>query len=234
MTREVFNQNDLFIGPLPKEAYNAVTVPFSMFRQDNLVEFAARSLYGYEKAVRGLEEQEAELEEIRADKFDDLTNLLHRRSATRAANKLLERVGKERFEDPVSVLCFKIDIVDFKDINRYKTYEGGDEYIKAVADFLRDHVARDTDILTRWGGDEFIILAPVYRNSSEDEVRALIEARLAEIPKSEHFAKMIRWDCTVYEAGDDFKSMQARIDITTDEGKDNAKYSQLNELYSNT
>jgi diguanylate cyclase (GGDEF)-like protein len=233
MTREVFTQNDLLIGPLPKEAYEAVTGPFNMFRQDNLVEFAARSLYGYEVTRRALVQTEVELEEAKLDKYD-LTGLLHRRSATREANKLLQRVGKERFVDPISILCFKIDIVDFKDINTFKKYEGGDAYIKAMADFLRNNVARDTDILTRWGGDEFIILAAVYSNSEVDEVRALIEDRLSNIPQSEDFAKMLRWGCTVYEAGDDFKSMQARIDITTDEGKDNAKYSQLNELYSNT
>ena len=52
-----------------------------------------------------------------------------------------------------------IDIDNFKPINDDMGHLVGDGVIRQTADIIRGH-ARESDILCRWGGEEFVILAP--------------------------------------------------------------------------
>jgi len=56
-----------------------------------------------------------------------------------------------------SALLF-IDLDGFKEINDNKGHEAGDQLLKAVAQRMQNH-ARKTDLVGRFGGDEFVILA---------------------------------------------------------------------------
>lgn len=50
-----------------------------------------------------------------------------------------------------------VDADHFKNINDTYGHEAGDQCLKALADIMRDHFRRDTDRLTRFGGEEFVI-----------------------------------------------------------------------------
>ena len=52
-----------------------------------------------------------------------------------------------------------IDIDDFKKINDTYGHQTGDEVIKVIVSGLQSQL-RDTDILGRWGGEEFLVLMP--------------------------------------------------------------------------
>jgi len=55
----------------------------------------------------------------------------------------------------VAVLC--IDVDDFKLVNESLGYEAGDALLRAVAERLRE-ATRETDLVARQGGDEFLLL----------------------------------------------------------------------------
>ncbi|MGA1931448.1 sensor domain-containing diguanylate cyclase [Arcobacter sp. YIC-464] len=83
---------------------------------------------------------------------DSLTNLLNRRSFNsnlKTFDKLSKRTG-----NPISLLFLDID--DFKLINDNLGHKIGDDVLKRVSSILRENL-RETDIKSRWGGEEFII-----------------------------------------------------------------------------
>ena len=83
---------------------------------------------------------------------DSLTNLLNRRSFNsnlKTFDKLSKRTG-----NPISLLFLDID--DFKQINDNLGHKIGDDVLKRVSSILRENL-RETDIKSRWGGEEFIV-----------------------------------------------------------------------------
>ena len=82
---------------------------------------------------------------------DPLTGLLNRRGIDLAVTSLMTR------REPFGVLL--IDIDHFKSVNDTLGHDVGDKAIQAMASKLRE-IARDQDVVGRWGGEEFILLSP--------------------------------------------------------------------------
>lgn len=82
---------------------------------------------------------------------DPLTGLLNRRAWTEAATRVFE-AGTAR---PVALLFFDLD--HFKALNDRHGHAAGDRALVAVATALR-HELRPSDLLARFGGEEFVAL----------------------------------------------------------------------------
>lgn len=98
-------------------------------------------------------ETERELERLAT--LDDLTGAYNRRSADSFLKNEINQV--QRYGQPLSVVLFDID--HFKVVNDSYGHEQGDTVLKAVVDAASEHL-RDADLLSRWGGEEFLVLAP--------------------------------------------------------------------------
>ncbi|MEB3279512.1 MAG: GGDEF domain-containing protein [Lyngbya sp.] len=86
---------------------------------------------------------------------DFLTNTLNRRAMQKY---LKQEVSKSnRHHRKFSLILLDID--HFKLINDTYGHEGGDLVLKHISDRLRDNL-RSYDFLSRWGGEEFLILLP--------------------------------------------------------------------------
>ena len=73
-------------------------------------------------------------------------------------NKLEEEISKyKRYKIPFSILLIDIDF--FKKINDSYGHDKGDFVIKQISNLMQNNI-RNTDICARWGGEEFLILAP--------------------------------------------------------------------------
>lgn len=84
---------------------------------------------------------------------DPLTSLLNRRAAADDFMKIKRQLVRSFI--PISFLI--IDIDRFKEINDVYGHDVGDEVLVGMSNTL-DEATRDTDILARWGGEEFLIV----------------------------------------------------------------------------
>jgi len=90
--------------------------------------------------------------------YDSLTNLLNRQAAEQHLNQLTAT--------KVPFALIMMDLNDFKPINDIFGHDAGDEILIHVASQLLKNL-RKADVLSRWGGDEFVIVLP---NASKEEV----------------------------------------------------------------
>lgn len=91
----------------------------------------------------------------KASLTDQLTQLYNRRALD---NKLEELFNNfERYKTVFSVII--IDIDHFKQVNDTHGHDVGDSVLKEFAKILRQSI-RKTDVVGRWGGEEFLIICP--------------------------------------------------------------------------
>jgi diguanylate cyclase (GGDEF)-like protein len=92
-----------------------------------------------------------EFESHRDARTDALTGLDNRRAMQEKGPLELKRA--HRIDAPVAVILCDVD--HFKRINDRLGHEAGDAVLRIVANVLRSTL-RETDLLGRWGGEEFI------------------------------------------------------------------------------
>lgn len=113
--------------------------------------------------------------EVRAT-TDELTGLANRREFERIAAEAVDVADRHG----TSLCVMVVDLNGFKQVNDTLGHQFGDLVLKASAERLIAAV-RDTDVVGRWGGDEFVILLPglqdrtAVRNSAERISRTLAE-----------------------------------------------------------
>lgn len=103
------------------------------------------------QANEKLQEKEEALKKIAH--YDPLTGLANRFLITEELNLLLAHCKRE--QSRLAVLFLDLD--GFKGINDQYGHKAGDDLLVATADKLR-YVLRDSDVIGRIGGDEFIVL----------------------------------------------------------------------------
>lgn len=86
---------------------------------------------------------------------DPLTELLNRRVMESVLKREFYR--SRRYESILSLVF--IDLDDFKGVNDQYGHDAGDALLKYVADKLVD-LTRETDIVSRFAGDEFVVILP--------------------------------------------------------------------------
>ena len=113
-----------------------------------------------------------------------LTGIWNRRQG----EKLINEVLAEAYAHPALSLLM-VDVDHFKHINDTAGHQSGDQVLIDLARVIRDHL-RASDVLTRWGGEEFVILMrqcgmkdAIHRAES---LRALIESRFFDDGVADH------------------------------------------------
>ncbi|MEA3371607.1 MAG: diguanylate cyclase [Campylobacterota bacterium] len=87
--------------------------------------------------------------------IDPLTSLYNRRSFIEMSESILSLAKRNKTDSSILML----DIDKFKNVNDTYGHQIGDEVIKSLSLILQEN-SRASDIISRWGGEEFIVLLP--------------------------------------------------------------------------
>lgn len=118
----------------------------------------------YDISERVFREQKARQE----SEVDTLTGLLNRRGCKRLVKQLLMKQPNSQHA------VMLIDLDHFKPINDTYGHDAGDRVLKEVSNRFGSAL-RKSDLLSRWGGDEFLIFITSEADSLEDEVSTIAE-----------------------------------------------------------
>lgn len=121
---------------------------------------------------RALAQANRELERLYLT--DTLTGLPNRRHFDRLLEHNLDSAA--RYREPFALLILDLD--RFKEINDRRGHAVGDEALQQVAGALQDGV-RAADFVARWGGEEFVVLAPKTDAAGAAELAERLRQRLA-------------------------------------------------------
>jgi diguanylate cyclase (GGDEF)-like protein len=107
---------------------------------------------------------------------DSLTGLCNRRYFTSKISDL----SKMKF--PISLMILDID--NFKMINDIYGHLAGDEILKQLAEIFKRNI-RETELLSRWGGEEFTILLPnTYKETAlriAENLRNIVDKNVFDV-----------------------------------------------------
>ncbi len=128
-----------------------------------------------EQARREAEEKDREVHRLQAElasvseqvRHDPLTELLNRRGFEEAIH--IEHARAERTGSALSIAMLDLD--NFKAVNTRLGHAGGDGALTHLARVLKKFL-RPTDVVCRYGGEEFVILMP--HTSTEQGVQVMV------------------------------------------------------------
>ncbi len=176
-------------------------------------------LTGYVLILRDVTERRQLEEQLTmAATIDKLTGVYNRHTFEDLLARELARA--QRHKSALSLIMADID--HFKKINDTCGHQTGDKALKSVADILTQSIRR-SDVLGRWGGEEFMILAPetpaINATALAEKLRRNVEA--CEFPLFNRLT--VSMGVTVLQHDDSIESLIARVDAALYDAKHNGR-----------
>jgi diguanylate cyclase len=229
INREVHETNDLAeIRTKVGVRLAKITEQAREFRARQESRFLEQSALAQKMAARvaSLERQTSELhrslhKEQARSQIDALTGIPNRGSLD---NRMTEEINRwKRFRDPVTVLVWDLD--RFKNINDTYGHRAGDRVLQEVAKCFAARI-RATDVLARFGGEEFVML--LVGTQIADAAKVANELREAVAGLRFHFRDTpvrVTASCGMTELrdGDTAESVFDRADAALYKAKDGGR-----------
>jgi diguanylate cyclase (GGDEF)-like protein len=133
---------------------------------------------------------------------DPLTDLRNRRylsAVIKADVSKVQRVyrdGGPEWLPNQDLVFFMVDLDHFSRINEFYGSTFGDKVLVAVAQALR-RIVRESDIVIRWGGEEFLVVARATSRKEAPELAERIRTSVAGLSVDIPTGEVLRWTCCV-------------------------------------
>jgi len=128
---------------------------------------------------------------------DDLTGLLNRKAFLDLAAGFL----KDHTVTQGTGALILADLDHFKEVNDTHGHAAGDLALQAFARASQDTV-RSTDLVGRYGGEEFVLLIPGASAGRAGDIAEEISRRLAQVPTADGLQMpTVSYGVTLYDAG---------------------------------
>ncbi len=139
---------------LPILLLNLVTAFFSLISSYEM-EYEERLRFWLNESERQLLEEldDANTELDALSRRDALTGCANRRHAQEALTQHIQKPGAQ-------LAMILLDVDHFKAYNDHYGHPAGDRCLQAVAAAMQQAVPTDQGALARWGGEEFMVIAP--------------------------------------------------------------------------
>jgi diguanylate cyclase (GGDEF)-like protein len=144
---------------------------------------------------------------IRMSQEDYLTGLYNRRRIT----ELLENEIRRATRYNTMFFVILTDVDQFKSVNDRHGHQAGDEALTKISVVIRSSV-RGTDLVGRWGGEEFVIISPETDISGGFSLAEKIRTRLESADLGEIDHRTASFGVTAFADGDDVEDIIARAD----------------------
>jgi diguanylate cyclase len=133
-------------------------------------------LYGLAHVKEQLVEERSHAQDMtRLAHTDVLTGLPNRRALQETLDQRL--ADAQRYDRPLSLLMLDLDL--FKSINDRHGHPVGDAVLRDTAVLLTS-VLRTSDLIGRWGGEEFVVIAPETDQAAAEQLAERCRAELAD------------------------------------------------------
>jgi diguanylate cyclase (GGDEF)-like protein len=181
-----YASTDSAIATLRSGAYDYLTKPFEDIELiSNVVRRAAEKIRLERQAehlIEMLKQKTEQLEQSNAQLKslairDSLTGLYNHRYFQESLTAELNRT--RRYQHPFSLMFIDLDY--FKTFNDANGHLEGDKLLMTLSNLFLENF-RKTDIVCRYGGDEFAVILPEESNQNARMIAAKLHARVAEHP----------------------------------------------------
>jgi diguanylate cyclase (GGDEF)-like protein len=172
----------------------------------------------YEELIDARKELEAQAKTLKLKaSTDELTGLLNRRELNLRAPELINQA--KRYTHNIALLM--IDIDHFKKINDAYGHMEGDRVLKALGQKLQTF-GRHTDLIARFGGEEFIMLLP-DTNKSNAKIFAQRLHQLMSGIEVNHTPVTVSIGITMTDGSHNLHDLTNQADIALYEAKKNGR-----------
>jgi diguanylate cyclase (GGDEF)-like protein/PAS domain S-box-containing protein len=186
-----------------------VTVRAAALRDENGLISGAVEVFHDDTRYRELEARHSAAEQLSLT--DPLTGLGNRRSIQQALRRECDEL--RRYDRRFAVLFLDID--QFKSVNDRYGHDTGDDVLRLVAATLAS-CTRASDVVGRWGGEEFVVIAAAADGEPALEVaeriRRLIAQAWLDTPDGQQLRVTVSIGVAPARAGESPRSLVDRAD----------------------
>jgi diguanylate cyclase (GGDEF)-like protein len=151
-------------------------------------------------------------------RIDYLTGIYNRRMFDGLMTAEIAR--SDRYNSSLSLIMMDIDY--FKQVNDTLGHTAGDHVLRKIAELISGRI-RNYDIFSRWGGEEFVIMAPKNDAFKAAELAEILREEIEQFDFGNGLTITISFGVTQYCYGEEPEEFVARADAALYQAKRNGR-----------